>query len=248
MDQFLDYVSRFAPDFRKKIQGASPEEIEALERAVHRPLPEAYMHFLARMGRHAGGISLGYDTTTEISVVTAFHGGRGRPTPPDCVAIAVGDVLDVCLHLPPGGGERVLSSDGVLVYVILAESLPKALFQYVFRNYEVRSHAHVAAATIDHVAARAYAAANQRSMGETARELALELGFQPEWFSDAYSFCGRKDGTALFVLQQQLQGKDVVDMEAVVAVGAPTEGEADRTTAAFRDRLGLRPYTYGGIV
>jgi hypothetical protein len=250
MDQFLDYMSRFVPDFRSRIDGASGAEVAALEQAVARPLPESYRQFLARMGRNAGGISLGFETTTDILAVTRFHTRKRRPVPPDCVAIAVRGVdFDVCLHLPPSGGERVLASDGVLVYVILAETLPKALFQYAFRNHEVRSFPHVAAWSIDNIAARAYASANGRSMRDTARELVRELGFEAEWFSDEYSLCGRKDGTSIFILQQEEQGEDVVlDMGAVVAIGAATKEDAERLGAPFQERLGLRPGVYRGIV
>lgn len=247
MDRFIEYVSRFVPDFASKVQGASPEEIATLQRAVKRALPDSYKEFLARMGRRTGGISLGYDATSEIGEVILFHTGRGRATPPDCVAIGVGDVLDVCLHLPPAGGERVLASDGALAYAILAESLPKLLFQYAFRNHEIRSFPHVAAAMVDQMVARTYAAEKGGSMRDAARPLALELGFQPEWFTDEYSFCGRQDGGAIFVMQLQQQGKNVSDMGLAVVVGASTEEQAQRAAAPFRDRLGLKPYTYRGI-
>ena len=136
----------------------------------------------------------------------------------------------------------------MLVYVIVGETLEKVLFQYAFRNHELRSFPHVAAWSIDNLAARAYAKANNRSMRDTAHELAGEAGFAPEWFSDVYSLCARRDATALYVLQQEQQGKNIVDMGTVVAVGAPTRDEAERTGAPFAERLGLRPGTYRGIV
>jgi hypothetical protein len=237
MDELLKYLGRFVRKLPEIMQGASPAEIDAVERIVGRPLPRFYRDFLARLGRNAGGLSLGYDTDTRAVDVLDFYEKEIVPQrqrlPPDCIAIGVyGSPLDVCLECTSPDATRVLATEGALVCLVLAESLEKMLFQQVFENHEIPNFPHVARHAITNWDAHAYAAATGVTMQEPARDLARQLGFTPEWFSDAYTFCGRMDGAAIRINQYDERGPEV-------SIGAAVDAEAERMARLFAELLGL---------
>jgi hypothetical protein len=239
MDDFIRYISGFVPDFPQRIQGASPSEISRLQQLVGRPLPDFYQAFLARMGRNAGGLSLGFDTDTSILEVIDFYekviATKQKALPPHAIAIAVyGRDFDVCLECPSPEVERVLATEGLIVYAVLAESLRKLLFQMVFEKHELKHCPSRQSSIANNKEAQAHQATHGRALREAARELAQELGFTPEWFSDAYTFCARQDGVLVFINQYDQQGLEV-------ALGAEEPALVEEMSGLFRDHLGLRP-------
>jgi hypothetical protein len=108
------------------------------------------------------------------------------------------------------------------------------LFQMVFEKHELRQYPSRQSSIANNKEAQAYEAAHGRAMREAARETAQELGFTPEWFSDAYTFCARQDGVLVFINQYDRQGIEV-------ALGAAEPALLEEMSGLFRDELGLRP-------
>ncbi|MCA9710070.1 MAG: SMI1/KNR4 family protein [Myxococcales bacterium] len=66
--EVLPHVEALCPGFCAKIEGATPEQIEALQQEAERPLPEPHREFLRRMGVEPGPIfrlMAGMDTRVE---------------------------------------------------------------------------------------------------------------------------------------------------------------------------------------
>lgn len=80
LQEFITLVERYDPDYSRKIQGASPQEIHQLEKLVGQPLPESHREFLAQLGRDMGGLEIeGVDF--HIERILKFY-ENGDWTPP----------------------------------------------------------------------------------------------------------------------------------------------------------------------
>lgn len=72
MTELVDFASEHDPDFPKKIQGASTEEIDHLEYLSGRKFPAVYREFLKYMGKGMGDV--GYsDVTFNMDALVKFH-------------------------------------------------------------------------------------------------------------------------------------------------------------------------------
>jgi len=95
LDQFLQFVTRYDPDFRNRIQEARREEIDTLQQLVGEPLPPCYVEFLERMGHSDGGLDLAYDGSCDINDVIDYYRDVARnqffPPPRNSVVMATGD-------------------------------------------------------------------------------------------------------------------------------------------------------------
>lgn len=68
--QFLvDFIARRDPEFPRRIRGAAPREIAALERRHGVGLPRAYEGFLLTFGKDAGGFELSSERYTDIQAL-----------------------------------------------------------------------------------------------------------------------------------------------------------------------------------
>ena len=194
MDEFLEYITRYVPQFPEMIRGATAEEIATLESLAGLPLPPFYKEFLSRMGKNSGGISLGFQTDTNILELIEYyrtrHDKKLRPIPPDCIAIAInGYDFDVCLQHRPRSEVPVVATEGRTIYLVLAESLKKMLFQLVFQDFEVASFPCSREYSATNKQALSYAVANKRLMREAARNR-RRAGFQgPMVFRRLYLLC-----------------------------------------------------------
>ena len=240
MDEFLEYITRYVPQFPEMIRGATAEEIATLESLAGLPLPPFYKEFLSRMGKNSGGISLGFQTDTNILELIEYyrtrHDKKLRPIPPDCIAIAInGYDFDVCLQHRPRSEAPVVATEGRTIYLVLAESLKKMLFQLVFQDFEVASFPCSREYSATNKQALSYAVANKRLMREAVREIAAELGFKAQWFSDAYTFCAARGECRVLIKQYDEQGM-------LVRVGGRLRKEVDDAGEVFSARLEIKPY------
>jgi hypothetical protein len=229
MDAFLNYISQFEPTFANSIKGANPSEITSLEDLVGRPLPSFYRSFLSRMGYEIGGITIGYDTTTNILEVISYYKNyiiTGlEMLPPNCIVISVGGLdLNVCLQCSDNEEPRVVYSEGDEIYMLYAESLKKLLFRITFMKYEPKLFPY----------STSYWNSNTKRMFESARRMALDLKFSQHWFSDDVAFCGMRDGGIISISQYEGHGTSII-------VSAQSKAEVDRTGNFFMNQFGVKP-------
>ena len=231
IDELVVYVERFSPGFSKSIRGATEKEIRELAQLVGLPLPVPYVAFLRRMGHEDGGLSLALEGTTKIShIIDSYREcvSDGEALAPDgYVLVGTGRISrDVCLECVGGQRLKVVFVENAKVVGLYAESFPGLLFRNAFAVFRLK----VMAFSAQYVAS--YAQLGRRSVLGLARRLAVELGFQEQWFSDSIVFCGEMQGAAIAITQYQEQGMGVY----VVAQDA---SELDRIGRVFKERFGL---------
>ena len=178
MDQLLEYLTRYDPAFPSRIEGASAEEIDRLERAANVPLPPDYRKYLELMGRKDDDMLSGYETDHSVTDMLEFYehdrDAEEYVVPADCLAIAVGTVsLElVCIELAPP--HRVIETWSGTKGDLWAASL-RALFYkaaYLRAAYRRRKHSLIFSGD-----------ANVERLPR-ARRFFEDLGFQRLWFSD----------------------------------------------------------------
>jgi hypothetical protein len=206
MQKLIDYISRLNPDFPTVIQGATPSEIAMLENQVKhlvgRPLPPSYKSFLSCLGRNDGGLAIGCDATTNIDEVIGYYQNylaKGKAKlPPNCILIAFGGVVvyELCLEFVNDREPRVVVSENDYILEVYAESLKKRLFQNAFMQYE---HKRFKGSTL-------YGGTDIKRLMKPASEIALGLGFNQLWFSDAITFCGERADAIIKISQYERQG------------------------------------------
>lgn len=192
---FIDYATRYHRAFSNQIQGATASEIEALQALVARRLPEFYRQFLSRMGRHDGGLDLGAGASTAIRDVIEYYseivrlGEQEVALPPRCIVIGVSglDVPELSLLHDNDHEPRVVSTSGRQIKHPIAASLERLLYRTAFIDFHSGAHAN----------AVAYYANHAPEIWDRARTLAEGEGFQGEWFSDDWSFCGERNETLI---------------------------------------------------
>jgi hypothetical protein len=74
-------LTRLVPDFTSQVEGATPDEIEAIERLAGRPLPQYYGWFLWRMGRNMGPLAYRSLDFSAQRVLASYENGTFKPDP-----------------------------------------------------------------------------------------------------------------------------------------------------------------------
>ena len=196
MEQFVDYVTRWEPDFANRIRGATSSEIGELEELAGRPLPQTYRAYLSRLGRNDGGLDIGQTATTEIKQVIDFYRealAAGDSLPLDCIVIAVGGVGvgETSLQIRFTDEPRVVDTSDDRIEGLYAESLPILVYRISFMKYRARCLPYSAIYV-------STGKANELAQGQST---ALALGFVLQWFSDSICICGERSD-AVFMLNQ----------------------------------------------
>ena len=231
--EFIDLVSRFDSEFPKAIQGASPGEIDELQKLAGQPLPESYTQFLSAMGKRSAWIDLGRDHrtagTSDIASVIEFYEEcmkTGRDSaPPKCIAISVfGPDYDVCLDLGSPGEPRLVISEGGRIVMEYAETLKKLLFRMAFNHCELETRPHVAR----------FRSPDAAGVMDRVTPWAASLRFSTRWFSDRNVLCGEL-GSILFAFRQY-HGEPMI-----VSVGSTALDEISRLEPVLFTQFGLRP-------
>jgi hypothetical protein len=183
VDHLLEYTSRYDPAFPSRIEGASAEEIERLERAANVPLPRDYRRFLELMGRNDGGMFGGDETAHSVADMLEFYehdrDAEDYIVPEDCIAIAVGTIsLElVCMELAPP--HRVLETWGGKKGDLWAASLRGHLYKGAYHYGASRRRKHRLVFTGD----------MSKERLPRAERFCEDLGFQRLWFSDEIETC-----------------------------------------------------------
>lgn len=224
MEQFYKYVSRFKSDFRTSKQGAIQEEVDELERYIKYPLPMLYKEFLYHMGKETGDFRIS-EGTSDIRTILAYYRecleSGDWDIPPNCILIAAG-YSNTCLEYIGNAEPRVVFADDEVIG-LYAETFEKLLYKQAFLMYRLRAYAHEAFYT------SSYATIGRKHRVAEARNLALKLGFEEQWFSDAITFCGEQDSIAIAVNQYEEQGLAIIirakDIKIAAETGRHFEGE-----------------------
>ncbi len=76
-----DLLLRLVPELSQQWQGATPEEIDAIETIAGRPLPPFYRWFLMRMGRKMGPVAYPHLDFAAPTVLACYREGLFPPHP-----------------------------------------------------------------------------------------------------------------------------------------------------------------------
>jgi hypothetical protein len=205
MEELLDYISRYRPQFAREVRGATEEEIAQLEQLVGEPLPSQYRSFLEIMGADPGPFSFSNDDAMTVADITYYYRERQRgetKAPPDCVVIAWGgteyEERQLSLELGPSATSRVLVSSDDEILELYAASFEKLLFRRAFVQYPL----------LLGPSRGIYTGQTNEHQVEIAAALAKANGFDEQWFSDQVAFCGEREDGAL-ILCDQLEGRSL---------------------------------------
>lgn len=194
MKCFIEFVSQYDPNFPYKIQGASDSEITRFEQLIGRPLPTFCRDYLSRMGHEHGGIDIGRnDAKTDIGTLIKYYEEcEGEEVPPESIIIVADGYLISQVSLQCNGSDepKVNFSDGEEIESLYVESLEKLLYRMIYMKYHFKSFPFAAC----------YVGSMKANRAEPARELALELGFKPHWFSDVIALCADRTDAAIWIL------------------------------------------------
>jgi SMI1/KNR4 family protein SUKH-1 len=203
MEELLEYISRYRPQFAREIRGATEEEIAQLERLVGEPLPDQYRSFLEIMGIDPGPFSFSNDDAMTIADITYYYRERDRgetKAPSDCVVIAWGgtEYEEQQLSLEQGSPttSRVLVSSDEQILELYAASFEKLLFRRAFIQYPLLLSS----------SRGIYIGHTHEHQVEIAGGVARAHAFREHWFSDQVAFCGEREDGAL-ILCDQLEGR-----------------------------------------
>jgi hypothetical protein len=230
MDELVNFVSRYQPDFPAAIQGASPEEMAELERLAGMALPSTYIDYLSRMGRDDGGFDVGGGSTTEIGIVIEYYVDSMKlqleTGPPNCLVIAVcgAGTFELSLEYQSEGEYPVLFTAGSTIKGRCADSLETLLFRHAFVRYRLRAWPRSAI----------YWGGDDDDDNSLKRawDVARSLGFERQWYSDQTGFCGEGDGSAVAI-------ERILDRPVWMRIAAQHSAEIERLGAAFASRCGM---------
>ena len=230
MQKFIEYILSFQPDFLEKVEGATPEEIESLERTIGFPLPQQYKEFLLLMGKNTGSFSFGAEEeTANINEIIEFYEEikeDGETISEDYVVVVLGFLDRLCILNEDADGEsKVMILDGNKIVGYEAQSLENMLLKMAFTLYKLPSFPHY----------RTYSDASREKRLPLAEEIVNFFDFKTLWFSDATEICAQKDNAAISISQTQFEGMTVGGV--VVYVAANSKEEAKRIGDVFEREL-----------
>lgn len=229
MNDLVAYISMFDPTYPSRIEGATAEELNQLERLAGRALPSDYRAFASLLGHNDGGLRIGGDSSTDVRELIAYYsdlhaeGSLDEMIPDDGIVIAYSGVgtPELCLDtsLPQG---RVIYSQGRARLGSCAESLSKLAFRAAFSNFRRKRS----------VVSFIYEAASDAVSMDLVSSAARQLGFTAEWFSDGICQCQSRGETLL--LFQRIMGRPVW-----LRMSSRDERELERLGRALQQQLGL---------
>jgi hypothetical protein len=239
MEEFIEYVSKYNPDFKNCIRGATTEEIEKLESYAGYSLPDSYRNYLRLMGNEACGIKLSNDGTSNIKDILEqyeeYNSSEFRGIPQECILVGLGGLTpDICLRLDKDEEPNLVCitnsefADSEIEY-LYSESLEKLIYQKAFIIYRSKKFLH-----------RSYYGSSFNDIGRKymlpfASQLAQAIGFDRLWFSDAIQFCGQKEGAGIYITQFEQEG-------ITVAICADKLSDIQQVGSEFIKGLGVTPY------
>jgi hypothetical protein len=227
-DDLINFVSTYDPAFPTRIRGASPEEIAELERLAGLSLPPAYKNYLLRMGRNDGGFDVGGGSTTKIDALLEYYTESldfdMEDIPPNCLVVAIsgGGTFELSLEYGSDAGHPVLLTSGDTIKGLLSESFEKLLFRHAFVKYRLGSFPSSAIYWGD---------SNEESL-KKATEVALNMSFERQWFSDRVSFCGEGGASAIVI-------ERILDRPVWMRISGQQAAEVERLGSTFAQQAGM---------
>jgi hypothetical protein len=229
----VSWISRWRPNYRSEIEGASQSDIARLEDLAGGPLPDSYRRFLVRMGLRQGGLDFTNSGTADIRELIVFLEQSRLPMgpsyPPGGIPVGIRPTDDVvCLLGDPASDPPVFLANRE-PFSKLADSFDSLMFRTAFALFRLPL-----------LKARAvYSRQTPANLFSEARDLALSLGFREEWFSDTVGFCGEQrtaEGETTAILIEQYG-----EAWPIVEVAGPSADAVRRIGAIFESSLGLHP-------
>ena len=94
IEDYLQFLVRIGIPVKRK--GASPEAVQALERACGRVLPQDYRDYLLEFGDDSGPVQVGDDGQTKVNAILEHYADSFAmaSTPQDCIVLSVGCLSD----------------------------------------------------------------------------------------------------------------------------------------------------------
>lgn len=228
MKDLLEYIKQTNPNFECQIRGALPEEISKLENLVGTSLPDNYKEFLAIMGHGDGGLDLTFGGTTDITDIIDFYERfciqLGFKLPSKCVLIGLGPPPSghIVLMLEENQEPKVFGMEDNEIYGLLAGSFRKLLFQVAFMQFRFYQYPVI----------RFYSNNNRERQLAAAINVAIDLQFQPLWFSDENCFNGEKKGMFLHIFQFQ-------ENDLNISITGELESEVETVGEIFKYKFDL---------
>ncbi len=221
---FLDYVTQYAPDFVNRIQGASTQQINELERLAGRLLPESHRDFLAHMGEDDGGLNLTFDGTTKIGEILEYYRDEvitgNYPLPPNTILLGIGGVSisEIVLDCSSPGDPPVMFTDGDETAGVFAGSLKALLYNTAFNKFRLAQFPFEAFYSCS------YDDTGHTDLTKLMPDVAHECGLTTLWFSDQVSCCAEKSDAGFSLTQYHHQGVSAriaaTDRSEVLRIGA----------------------------
>ncbi len=191
--ELVAYMAEHLRGFAEHVEGAHADEIERLE-SLAGPLPEAMRDFLEILGRRDGGLMSIIDMNACVDDVAAFYEELPPLCPEGFVVFALDSLGRGQLALEVGAGRVVLTADEV-AGPCLAGSLPGLLWQTAYLNRLAHTCAHHAV----------YAGPPGGRLDAAVKVLEGQ-GLVAQPFTDAWTWCGSRDGVGAVVYQAEGQG------------------------------------------
>jgi len=231
MEELLEYISRYRPEFVREIRGATEQEIAQLEELVGDSLPPQYQSFLETMGGDPATFSFSNDDAMTIADIIYYYQEKQRgetSVPPDCVVIAWGgteyEEQQLSLEEGPPDTSRVLVSSDEQILEPFAASFEKLLFRRAFIQYPL----------LTSPSRGVYVGQGIRPQVEMAAAAARANGFREHWFSDQLAFCGEREDGAL-ILCDQLEGRSLT-----LTLAARRRATITENARPFEKELGVK--------
>jgi hypothetical protein len=227
MEKFIEFASKFIPNYRQIIRGATLEDILRFEQLVGHPLPQIYKEYLIHMGQENGGVELICDGSTNIIDLIEFYEEEivtGYDAPPShCIIIGIGGTIieEISLQYIPIKESRVFFSGGGKIESLCAESFEKFLYRSVFTQVQYPLYPYFARLS----------GTDERRLVKLSHDIAVDLGFEALWFSDSIAFCGEQNNSTLSVVQgEKVQG-------ITIKIATQQKSELNYIISTFQDRL-----------
>lgn len=231
MEAFLDYVSQFDKDFRKRIRGATHEEIAHLEKLYGSQLPDLYKRFLLAMGHSNRELALAYQGSTDIDQIIGYYKYAGTdeeyPPPPNSLIIGTGDISvgDICLLFKRQKEPSVFfCQEGELTH-LYSESLQKLLYRCAFSAHKLKLFP----------VKKIFTGDPKDKLIQTAHEILSAMGFDLQWFSDEIAICAERPGAAVFIEKYEHTG-------IWINISAQNYENADQIGNTFTRRMEIHPF------
>lgn len=232
LEAFMQFTTELRPDFPAMIRGANWKEVAELERLAGSPLPALFSEILRCMGHDDGGLCLGLEESLDITQLIEYYKTlRSEPGAWPCpegyivMAPRAGD-HDISIGTTPNSS--VMFTSGHRLMRSYADSLTSLLYRDAFAAFGVEGQPHSA------FIAGTDAQFKDRAVLASAVERAVQLGYDPEWYSDSAVSCLRSHHGAMMTITQY------AGTGLAVNVGAQTRRELLRVWWSFHQSFELR--------